>query len=427
VLRFAGETFVLTRVDGHPTFQRGVPGIDADGDGVPYAQDAFPFDPAASQDGDRDGYPDAWNPGYGPDDSTTGLALDAFPLDAACQLEEHGVDGVCDSVAVLPASGQPFCDSDELLSEDANGAMYAPRADDFEPLCSGWLLLADRIESRIAVHNVVNGRSAARFPLPGAPGELELDEANQQLYVAFPEHYALGRLDLVTGAVETIQLADAPTSLSLGPAGGLFVATAPNANTRLLYWLPAGAGAVTGGWPIVGSQLRWNPAHDELLVADGEQSHARLARYDFEPVSGPSLLESRIAGSYGRRLALSPDGEHLAYAAFGGNGPDHEEPFDQGIFDFVANDLTSHRGAFAIVHPSNAAFAPDGARLLAASKDEAVIFGVGDFAPELVQGLAGGNEQSVGWSRGGALAFVRERFSFPTNRDYYRWIVSPAP
>lgn len=52
---------------------------DTDGDGVPDTEDAFPTDPAASVDADNDGLPDAWNPGYTADDSTTGLVLDPDP------------------------------------------------------------------------------------------------------------------------------------------------------------------------------------------------------------------------------------------------------------------------------------------------------------------------------------------------------------
>lgn len=53
--------------------------VDTDGDGVGDNSDAFPTDPAASVDADGDGLPDAWNPGYTADDSTTGLVLDDDP------------------------------------------------------------------------------------------------------------------------------------------------------------------------------------------------------------------------------------------------------------------------------------------------------------------------------------------------------------
>ena len=57
------------------------PELDTDGDGVPDELDAFPYDAAASVDSDGDNYPDSWNPGMGPEDSTTGLTLDKYPND----------------------------------------------------------------------------------------------------------------------------------------------------------------------------------------------------------------------------------------------------------------------------------------------------------------------------------------------------------
>lgn len=54
---------------------------DLDNDKVCDEFDAFPEDPAASEDGDGDGYPDKWNPGKVQSDSTNELELDAFPDD----------------------------------------------------------------------------------------------------------------------------------------------------------------------------------------------------------------------------------------------------------------------------------------------------------------------------------------------------------
>ncbi|WP_188150275.1 PQQ-binding-like beta-propeller repeat protein [Teredinibacter waterburyi] len=69
---------------------------DIDGDGVVNVEDDFPADIAASVDSDRDGFPDEWNSGFSEADSTSGLVIDAFPSDSACNLSEHGVEGVCD-------------------------------------------------------------------------------------------------------------------------------------------------------------------------------------------------------------------------------------------------------------------------------------------------------------------------------------------
>ena len=61
--------------------------LDADGDGVFNSKDAFPFDPAASEDSDLDGSPDRWNPGKSAKDSTSGLHLDDFKSDPAASID----------------------------------------------------------------------------------------------------------------------------------------------------------------------------------------------------------------------------------------------------------------------------------------------------------------------------------------------------
>jgi outer membrane protein assembly factor BamB len=66
----------------------GISIIDTDGDGVSDDIDAFPKDPAASVDTDGDHYPDKWNHGKSEEDSTTGLTLDAHPLDASRHSKE---------------------------------------------------------------------------------------------------------------------------------------------------------------------------------------------------------------------------------------------------------------------------------------------------------------------------------------------------
>ncbi len=71
--------------------------VDPDNDGFFY--DDFPFDPAASLDSDSDNYPDEWNPGMGPENSTSNLTkLDDFPYNAT-QWNDTDNDGWGDNYA----------------------------------------------------------------------------------------------------------------------------------------------------------------------------------------------------------------------------------------------------------------------------------------------------------------------------------------
>jgi len=92
----ADSALLLIQHEGNYQFVKYVANDDVDGDLVPNSSDAFPNDPAASIDSDNDDYPDEWHSGFSAEDSTSGLILDSFPLDSACQLPEHGVSGECD-------------------------------------------------------------------------------------------------------------------------------------------------------------------------------------------------------------------------------------------------------------------------------------------------------------------------------------------
>jgi hypothetical protein len=99
-----GAVVVTSTAGAQPSLTVYHENVDGDGDGVPYAQDAFPLDRAASVDSDHDGFPDAWNAGQ--DGSGSSLTLDAFPLDSACHLASQGQSGNptdCDIVGTVPS------------------------------------------------------------------------------------------------------------------------------------------------------------------------------------------------------------------------------------------------------------------------------------------------------------------------------------
>jgi hypothetical protein len=415
ILSLEGVTLAVTLVDGQPAFHVYEPGTDADGDDVAWSADAFPFDPAASQDSDHDGYPDAWNDGRGPDDSTDGLTLDAFPQDMGCQLPQHGVAGACDSPDVLPASAaEPFCEEDALppgpSGTHAFGQVeeYLPRTD-FVPLCSGWVLLADSANEQVVVQNLVTGRSGARYALPATPSDLELDEASKRLYVALPDVPGLAAIDLITGEVQRIPAPGLVYGLALGPDGGVFVGASVDPNGAKLYWLAPGAASVTGGWNVSGQLMRWNADREELVVAGYGSGSPILVRYAFDPATGPLSLQSRSSvGNSGYELAVSPDGQHIAYSA-GSNRLGGGE-----IADFVAGNLSSHLGIWTLgSFTTGVAFEAGGERLIAANYTSVQVFDVATHARLRMFAApacpySSGYVLKVGFSRGGRLALARQ-------------------
>lgn len=95
------------------------PSDDTDRDGVNNSDDDFPLDKAAAKDTDQDGAPDSWNPGMTAADSSTGLTLDAFPQDSACQRVDQGSNGRCDPDKAVPN----FIATQ--LEQDVTGVIYS--------------------------------------------------------------------------------------------------------------------------------------------------------------------------------------------------------------------------------------------------------------------------------------------------------------
>jgi outer membrane protein assembly factor BamB len=96
-----------------------LPNNDVDNDGIENTLDAFPTDIAASLDTDSDGFPDNWNEGAVSSDSTTNLLIDFFPLDSACWLSEHAINGndiLCDYGVTMPN----FMPDEIVGDEDGN-------------------------------------------------------------------------------------------------------------------------------------------------------------------------------------------------------------------------------------------------------------------------------------------------------------------
>jgi len=423
VFEHGGGFVVVTELAGKPAFYGYVPSDDSDADGVSNSADAFPTDPAASLDSDADGYPDAWNPGKGPADSTTGLTvLDAFPTDVACQLPEHGIDGMCDARKVIPESlAEPFCDTDDATGVAATGSLTMGPVADLVPLCSGWMFLAE--QDHVVLRHVFDGRSGVSYPLPAKVSDLELDEERKLLYAALPDAWAVARIDLLGGGIEIVLLPGPVARVTLGKLGELF-ASVRDGYEQDVYRIPAGALTATGGAQLVGSLVRYAAARDELVVAEVGSSPSLLARYRYNRANDTvTLLQRVMAGSSGQDLALSPDGAHVAFAAGGGNGPGYS------IFDYDAANLALHHGEWAVgPYPRAASFDASGTRLAAVNGESLLVFDVASHLPTAETTPIGcdyGYGREAAFSRGGGLAFAIADCGFRADRSRVSWRLLP--
>jgi hypothetical protein len=354
----------------------------------------------------------------GPGDSTTGLVLDAFPSDFACQLPEHGVGGVCDFALVIPSDpATPLCNQDDLGAFPASGELAVEPASDFVPLCNGWLLYGDRDGYRIVAREVASGRLGLEVPLPGKPGELELEAEEKQLHVALQQDKAVASVDLVTGEVGIRNLSTSPLRLSLGNGGDLWLLT--TASHDYIYRLPGDGGWFQGGWLVTGTdRIAFNRDRDEIITGRLGSS-TWLRRYAW---NGSSLLEletNHYPGSGGNDMALSPDHQHLAYAS---------DFYDGGAAatDWSPEDVRVLLGVVQLDAPGEAvAFGPASQRLAIGTDAALSVWATADYTevdslplPACSYGLTAG----VGVSRGGSLAFARQECGYQHTSSTFHWL-----
>ena len=295
LLRSEGALAVVTLVDGRPAIETYVPDDDADGDGVPFAEDAFPDDVAASLDTDGDGFPDAWNPGYGVADSTTGLELDAFPLDAACQRPEDSLPGQSGQCDLAPG---PFSFRIGATGLDAHGVLH----------------VLDTTRHRILRWTFADG--ALRNPVWLGEGALNMvySASHDALYVAYED----GR---ITRVAPDGLAGEAPFAAVPGPVPGLVAAgdflVASSTVDDQFYVYDAAGNLVENFRASHDSQyLTWSEANGRFYhLSDGWSSN-RLRAQNLDPGTGAwlgSVPAQGLANSRVRHpIRVSQDGGRVS-------------------------------------------------------------------------------------------------------------------
>lgn len=228
-------------------------GGDMDGDHVWNYDDDFPDDVAASLDSDNDGRPDRWNDGRSGSDSTTGLAVDAYPLDSICYEPGHGTGTTCNITSNIP-----FYDPDEFAIDNSD-VVY----------------LLDVDNERIYRWDAAQGH---HNPLLIGDGDGDLVQMmrfspdDDRLYIG----YDSGKMTYVdtTGPDDEVYFAAMPTTVrGLQPAGNFVWTTGQAALSTEDYGATFDAsGAVADrydNFPDHSRHSAWNDALDRVYFLHG--------------------------------------------------------------------------------------------------------------------------------------------------------------
>ena len=297
VFEYQGRLQVIV-FESRPEFRTFLPGADADYDGVTNPEDAFPHDPAASLDTDRDGYPDGWNSGKTAADSTTGLIVDAYPLDAACYLPRHGTGLICD------IAGATVIRSVDKTIVDIDGTVYL------------YERAARRIHRWHADVGYQNPLVVGPDVISSAP-ELRYSPEQHRLYLGFGS----GKMTFfdLANPEEEVFFGVAPTGMASFETAGNYVWVAAHQGR--------GSGRFATSFDIDGNDVdrsddtrpgdesAWNPVLGRIFVLDTNVSVTNIWYQDVNQVTGEigpviSALQFDDIEAEGP-MRVSPDGSKL--------------------------------------------------------------------------------------------------------------------
>ena len=297
IINYEGRLIVVT-VESRPVFNVFAPGGDADNDGTANPDDAFPFDPAAALDSDRDGHPDDWNAGKSQSDSTTGLTMDAYPFDSACHEGFHGDGTTCD------IENWVFSFLPQWTDVDRDGVVY----------------MLDTDNERVTRWDATNGHSN---PLPYGDGFR--DFVYYMRYSPEQHRLYLGYLDgeityfNLEDPSEEIYLASAPTAQAgMQPAGNYVLAAGANGGDTGRYSVTFDAdGEITSR--VQHGELRrhsaWDPVQARVYLIDQPGRPTEIQYVTVNQGTGQvgTLVDSpyEISDKVFGPIRVSPDGSQV--------------------------------------------------------------------------------------------------------------------
>ena len=259
-----------------------------------------------------------------------------------------------------------ICSSEQDLGVRSVAYADIDPAWDMIALCDGLILIGNRVLNRVELFDVRTGAAVKAWQLNSAPMVLRLVPGTSTLLVVTESSY-IGRVDLASGEVASLQIGGVPTDLAPGEPGQMMVVSDPlssSANRLSIHDIASGAllneatQFPSSGGKTMGL-VRYDAAAHTVLTGNPYSSPSQLTRYDYTPATHALRLSqySLNWGALVTDLVLSGDGTRLFY-------PDNT-PGSASVPELDPLHLDQAKGRW-FTGPYSAAgdFSRDGAQLL---------------------------------------------------------------
>ncbi len=347
--------------------------------------------------------------------------------------------------------------SDATQSALQGGLLLEP-AQDFVPLCHGWVLVGDFIRNRVVERNIISGETGATYPFNTAPDQFTLDKANNRVFMTvFPESERLYRLDLNSGTIANIKLSQtvyvdpndtnssnatygfALRDVALGENGNIFALLfdgvrrqpadelIPYADQGLwMGLLDPNGNFLIQSIPLEDPiRIEYDPVQDNVFLA----TESNLATLNFDPATNGLTVVPGTDIPIGQGCTdfdISPDGTRLAYVCPNGNYGDG----DFSIADMDPEAYYNNDGAwFFGTSPVSATFSADGTLFIGTDNEKLYIFDVKthlileDFELGLIEGET---IRKVRLSADGQLVYIFLNNPNRAANSKFYWMPMPA-
>ncbi len=262
------------------------------------------------------------------------------------------------------------CSEDDVVGLLERGKIHISPSGTIVPLCSGEVLIADRLANEIQLLDVRSGEVQQTWQVLDQPARVLHDPVARRLVVAYSSATKISVFDLDDDDSRDHDLDQAVMDIALGPDDLIFAATGESWEVEIAVIDAEDGLERTQELEHRGNYLAFDRERDLLYVGEDDSSPSHLSRLSWD--RNELILEENIdGGSHGKGLTLSPDGQHLAFPCTGGNGEGYE------VYDFAAEDFQQVYGAWDTgPYPYAASFSSDGTRLAASEGNSALLFDV---------------------------------------------------
>jgi DNA-binding beta-propeller fold protein YncE len=187
------------------------------------------------------------------------------------------------------------------------------------------------------------------------PVAMAYSATDNALYIVSADSTKITVVDLPTTTISQFPFSESGVGrdIAVAPSMRLLFVLSPDGYDSYLSIVDMDTGTIELETTVGGGSIALDESSQTLFTADSGLSPSTIFKYAFAE-GELTLVQSLRSGGNGRRINISPDGEHVVFPCGGGNGPGYT------IYDYDAADLNNVLGEWDVgTYPKLAVFSPD--------------------------------------------------------------------